>query len=107
MQVSGQLHALIALPPGKDSPVPIAYEADWVPEPVCTIRRSEKSLALAVKRTPTVQLVIRCSADWAATNYNLKQRVQEILWLELFIGLLNVISSLGILPQLTQEIFRL
>jgi hypothetical protein len=34
--VSGQLHALAALPPGKEPPVPIGYEVGWTPEPVWT-----------------------------------------------------------------------
>jgi hypothetical protein len=42
MEVSGQLHDLAALPPGKESPVPIAYEAAWTPEPVWTLCRREK-----------------------------------------------------------------
>jgi hypothetical protein len=44
MDVSGQLHAPVALPPGKESPVPIGYEAGWAPEPVCTTWRRENSL---------------------------------------------------------------
>jgi len=30
--VNGQLHPPAALPPGKDPPVPIGYEAGWAPE---------------------------------------------------------------------------
>jgi hypothetical protein len=32
MEVSGQLHAPDALPPGKEPPVPIGQEAGWAPE---------------------------------------------------------------------------
>jgi hypothetical protein len=33
MEVSGQLHAPAALPPGKEPLVPIGWGAGWVPEP--------------------------------------------------------------------------
>jgi hypothetical protein len=36
MEVSGQLHALVALPTGKEPLVPIGKEAGWAPEPVWT-----------------------------------------------------------------------
>jgi hypothetical protein len=32
MELSGQLHAPAALPPGKELLVPIGWEAGWVPE---------------------------------------------------------------------------
>jgi len=32
MEVSDQFHTLAALPPGKESPVPIGKEAGWAPE---------------------------------------------------------------------------
>jgi hypothetical protein len=41
--VSGQLHAPAALPPEKEPPVPIGYEAGWAPEPVWTTWRRENS----------------------------------------------------------------
>jgi len=34
MEVSGQLNAATAFPPGKELPIPIQYEAGWAPEPV-------------------------------------------------------------------------
>jgi len=34
MEVSGQLHDLVALSPEKGPPVPTESEAVWVPEPV-------------------------------------------------------------------------
>jgi hypothetical protein len=49
MEVSGQLHAAAALPPGKEPLVTIGYEAGWVPEPFWT-RESNP-------RTPIVQPV--------------------------------------------------
>jgi hypothetical protein len=36
MEVSGQLHDPAALPPGKESLVPIRNDAGWEPEPVWT-----------------------------------------------------------------------
>jgi hypothetical protein len=42
--VCGQLHALAALPPRKEPPVPILYEVGWTPEPVWTTLRREYSL---------------------------------------------------------------
>jgi hypothetical protein len=43
LEVSGQLHAPAALPPGKEPPVPFEYEVGWTAEPVWTIWRSENS----------------------------------------------------------------
>jgi hypothetical protein len=40
--VSGQLHALAALSPGKEPQVPIV-EAGWAPEPVWMTQRRENS----------------------------------------------------------------
>jgi hypothetical protein len=51
IEVNGQLHAIAALPPGKESPVPIGYEAERAPEPVWTRWQKEKSLPLtSIKR---------------------------------------------------------
>jgi hypothetical protein len=36
MEVCGQLHALVALPLGKESLISIGLEAEWAPEPVWT-----------------------------------------------------------------------
>jgi hypothetical protein len=41
--VSGQLRSPAALPPGKEPPVPIGFEAGWAPEPVWTTWRKDKS----------------------------------------------------------------
>ena len=46
--VGGQRHALAALPTGKD-PVPIVWEAGWIPEPVWT---SAENLAPTGIRSP-------------------------------------------------------
>jgi hypothetical protein len=43
MEVSGQLHDTAALPPGKELPVPIGYEAGWAPESVWLRWRRQKS----------------------------------------------------------------
>jgi hypothetical protein len=57
MEVNGQLHALVALPPGKEPPVSIGQEAGWVPEPVSTLWSRDKTHAPAGNRTLSVQLV--------------------------------------------------
>jgi hypothetical protein len=43
MEVSGQLQALAALPPGKEPLVPTGYEAGWAPESVWTLWNKEIS----------------------------------------------------------------
>jgi hypothetical protein len=43
MEVSGQLQAPAAQPPGKQPPVPIVYEAGWAPGLVWTLWRRENS----------------------------------------------------------------
>jgi hypothetical protein len=57
MEVSGQLHATTALNLDLDPPVPIGEETGWASEPVWTLWRREKSLALARNRTLAVRLV--------------------------------------------------
>jgi hypothetical protein len=47
MEVSGQLHAPVALPP-----VPIVQEAELAAEPVWTLWRREEPLASTANRTP-------------------------------------------------------
>jgi hypothetical protein len=44
MEVSGQLHALVALTPGTELPVPLGEKAGWTSEPVRTLQRREISL---------------------------------------------------------------
>jgi hypothetical protein len=51
MEVSGQLHTLVALTPGKEPLVPIGQEAVWVPEPVWTLWWREKFPTPAGTRT--------------------------------------------------------
>jgi hypothetical protein len=52
-----------ALPPGKETPVPIRQEAVWAPEPVWTQRLEEKSFAFVGDRTPVVQSVVSHYTD--------------------------------------------
>jgi hypothetical protein len=47
MEVSGELHAPAALPPGKKAQMSITYEAGWAPEPVRSLCRREKFISLA------------------------------------------------------------
>jgi hypothetical protein len=61
--VSGRLHALPALIPGKEPTVSIGYEAEWAPESVWTLWRIEKSLVPAGNGTPALQLVARRYTD--------------------------------------------
>jgi hypothetical protein len=44
VEMSGQLHAAVALPLRKEPPVPIGKEAGWAPEPVWTLWSREKPL---------------------------------------------------------------
>jgi hypothetical protein len=48
MEMSGQLHRFIALPPGKQASVHIVQEADWAPELVWTLRKKGKRNAYRV-----------------------------------------------------------
>jgi hypothetical protein len=59
MEVSGQLHAPAALAVREEPPppIPIAYEAEWAPEPVRTLWREKKFLTAVGNRTPVVQAV--------------------------------------------------
>jgi hypothetical protein len=43
MELSGQLHAPAALPPGKEPVIRIGYEVGWTPEPVWTTWGSKNS----------------------------------------------------------------
>jgi hypothetical protein len=52
MDLSGQLHAPAALSTGNQPPVSTAQEAGWVPEPVWTLWRREKSFAPAWESKP-------------------------------------------------------
>jgi hypothetical protein len=56
VEASGQLHALAALPPVKDRPVPTGQEAGWAPNPVWSLWRREQTLAPTVNRTPVYRL---------------------------------------------------
>jgi hypothetical protein len=55
--MSGQLHALAALPPDKQPKVLIRWEAGWASEPVWMLWRRENSLTLAENRTLDFRLV--------------------------------------------------
>jgi hypothetical protein len=63
MEVSGQLHAPAALPPGKGPPVPIREGDRRAPESVWTLWRKDKSCT-AGNRIQAVQPVARRYTDW-------------------------------------------
>jgi hypothetical protein len=44
MGVSGQLHTLTTLAPGKQPALAIAWKAGWAPETLWTLQRREKSI---------------------------------------------------------------
>jgi len=54
--VSGQLHALAVSPPGKKQPVITEEEAEWAPQPVWMLQRSEKSLTPTRGQNKVLQL---------------------------------------------------
>jgi hypothetical protein len=60
MEVSGQFHAPAALPPGKESPVPVGQESGWEPVSFWTRWWREKFLAPLGNRT----LEPRLSSPW-------------------------------------------
>jgi hypothetical protein len=68
MEVSGQLHAPAALPPGKEPLVRTEQEAEWAPEPFWT-RWCRKKFPRRESnpRTPIVQTVAQRYTDWAIT----------------------------------------
>jgi hypothetical protein len=52
LEVSGQLHAPVALPPGKEPSVPVRYGTGWAPKPAWTTWR-KKNLASTETRNLT------------------------------------------------------
>jgi hypothetical protein len=61
--VNGQLHAPAALHLGKESPVPVGYEAGWASAGLDVVEK-RKSLASARNRTPVFQPVALSYNDW-------------------------------------------
>jgi hypothetical protein len=61
MEVSAQLHAQTALPPGKSPP---DYTGGWV-GPTAGLEAVKKNVATAGNGTPTVQPVVCRYTDWA------------------------------------------
>jgi hypothetical protein len=72
MEVSGQLHAPAALPPGKEPLVPIWWEAGWAPRAVldAVVKRKIPNPRRESKpRTPIIQPVAQRYTDWAITAF--------------------------------------
>jgi hypothetical protein len=63
MEVSGELRALVALPSGKESLVPIGWEAGWASELVLMLWSREKSLIPVVNQTLAIQPVAHFYTD--------------------------------------------
>jgi hypothetical protein len=68
MEVNGQLRASVALHTGNDAPV----TTEWTPEPVWTLWRIEKSLALAGYRTSIPRPSSLCRLTYANSRNMLK-----------------------------------
>jgi hypothetical protein len=76
MEMSGQLHAPAALSLGKDSLVPIGYEAGWVPEPFWMRWWREKFPVHSLVAVPTelLQIAQTITSDWEIrVDYNHKR----------------------------------
>jgi hypothetical protein len=71
MEVSGQLHAPVALIPGKSRQVPTGYKPVWVSEPVWNLWR-RKNLAHYGIRTLAFQPVAFRYTDWDIQQYEAK-----------------------------------
>jgi hypothetical protein len=79
MEVGGQLHASVALLPGKQPHVPIGQVTGWAPEPVWTLWSKDKSLAPVGNGTPAVPPVARRYADWTISAPSLISLVISFL----------------------------
>jgi hypothetical protein len=63
MEVSSQLHALAALPPEKEPPVPIGQDVGWALEPGRMLWRRGRSLTPAEDRIPAVHSIVSRYTD--------------------------------------------
>jgi hypothetical protein len=83
LEVSGQLHAPAALPPGKEPRVPTGYEVGWTPEPGWKTWRRENSWPYRVPNSDpsVVQPVASRYTDRATSTLQLrgKRRKQGVL----------------------------
>jgi hypothetical protein len=68
MEVSGQLHAPAALPPGKEPLVPIGWEA-WAGLGAVVKRKIPSPRRESNPRTPIVQPVAQRYTDWTITAF--------------------------------------
>jgi hypothetical protein len=77
--MSGQFHAPAALPPGKQSQVPIRQEAGWTPkQPVRSLGKRRNSFPCR-ELTTGVQHVARRYTDWAIVYYSQTKRRQLLI----------------------------
>jgi len=60
MEVSGQLHTLLASALGTEHLVPTVWEAEFAPEPFWMFWRRDKSLALARNQTQVLWIMTSC-----------------------------------------------
>jgi hypothetical protein len=75
MEVSGQLHALAAFPPGKKSLVPSGDGAGWAIEPVLILWRRDKSYDPTEGRILAVQSVACNASEFVFETCRLQIRV--------------------------------
>jgi hypothetical protein len=59
METSDRLNAPSALPPEKEPPIPVGYEAGWILEPVWTLWRTPPLFTLIIDKL--IDHVVRCS----------------------------------------------
>jgi len=60
MEVSGQLHTLLASALGTEHRVLTEWEAEFTPEPFWTLWRRDKSLTLARNQTQVLWIMTSC-----------------------------------------------
>jgi hypothetical protein len=92
MEVSFQLLAPLALPPWKESPVPLGQEAVWVPEPVNISAAAENRTPVIhsiashytgrefINERPMYDVVLHVDANQHETQWNQKKKRRYEAW---------------------------